>query len=73
MSELGIQWKILLAQTISFSIVFFVLWRYAYKPIFNLLEIRRVKIAEALANAEKIRADVVQNRGRTPENSGQCR
>jgi F-type H+-transporting ATPase subunit b len=60
MSELGIQWKILLAQTISFSIVFFVLWRYAYKPIFNLLEIRRVKIAEALANAEKIRADVVK-------------
>jgi hypothetical protein len=32
---LGIQWIELLAQTISFSIVLFVLWKFAYKPIFN--------------------------------------
>jgi len=60
MSELGIQWKILLAQTISFSIVFFVLWRFAYKPIFAMLELRREKIAESLASAEKIKADVAK-------------
>ncbi len=46
MDKLGIQWNILLAQTISFSIVFFVLWRFAYKPIFSMLEARREKIAE---------------------------
>lgn len=60
MNELGIQWKILLAQTISFSIVFFVLWRFAYKPIFAMLQARREKIAESLANAEKIRAEVAR-------------
>jgi F-type H+-transporting ATPase subunit b len=60
MSELGIQWKILLAQTINFSIVFFVLWRFAYKPIFAMLHARRDKIATALANAEKIRGDVAR-------------
>ncbi|HTV75432.1 MAG TPA: F0F1 ATP synthase subunit B [Candidatus Baltobacteraceae bacterium] len=60
MSELGIQWKILLAQTISFSIVFFVLWKFAYKPIFAMLELRREKIAESLASAEKIKADVAK-------------
>jgi len=60
MSELGIQWKILLAQTISFSVVFFVLWRFAYRPVFNMLEARRQKIAEGLANAEKIKARLVQ-------------
>ena len=60
MDKLGIQWRILLAQTISFSIVFFVLWQYAYKPIFNMLEAREQKIAEALANAEKIKADVAR-------------
>ena len=59
MSELGIQWKILLAQTISFSVVFFVLWRFAYRPVFNMLEARRQKIAEGLANAEKIKAELV--------------
>ena len=60
MDALGIQWKILLAQTISFSIVFFVLWRFAYRPIFAMLEARRQKIAEAMANADKIKAELAK-------------
>ncbi len=60
MDALGIQWKILLAQTISFSLVFFVLWKFAYGPIFAMLNTRRDKIAEALANAEKIKGDVAR-------------
>jgi F-type H+-transporting ATPase subunit b len=60
MSGLGIQWKILLAQTISFSVVFFVLWRFAYRPVFNMLEVRRQKIAEGLANAEKIKMELAR-------------
>ena len=60
MSELGIHWKILAAQTINFSIVFFVLWRFAYRPVFNMLEARRQKIADAMANAEKIKARLAQ-------------
>jgi F-type H+-transporting ATPase subunit b len=60
MDALGIQWKILLAQTISFSVVFFVLWKFAYGPIFAMLQTRREKIAESLANAEKIKADVAR-------------
>ena len=60
MSELGIQWRALLAQTISFSVVFYVLWRFAYGPIFSMLQARRDKIAESLANAEKIKADVAR-------------
>ena len=60
MDKLGIDWRILLAQTISFSLVFFVLWKYAYGPIFAMLNARREKIAEALANAEKIKSDVAR-------------
>jgi F-type H+-transporting ATPase subunit b len=60
MSELGIQWKQLLVQTISFSIVFFVLWRFAYRPIFAMLEARRQKIAEAMADAEKNKAQLAK-------------
>ena len=60
MDALGIQWKILLAQTISFSLVFFVLWKFAYGPIFAMLQARREKIAEALANAEKIKGEVAR-------------
>ena len=60
MSELGIHWKILAAQAINFSIVLFVLWRFAYKPVFNMLEARRQKIAEAMANADKIKAELAK-------------
>jgi F-type H+-transporting ATPase subunit b len=60
MDKLGIDWRILIAQTISFSVVFFVLWKFAYGPIFNMLQARGEKIAEALANAEKIKDDVAQ-------------
>ena len=55
---LGIQWPKLIAQFINFAIVLFVLWRFAYKPIFTLLEARRQKIADGIANAEKIKAEL---------------
>jgi F-type H+-transporting ATPase subunit b len=57
---LGIRWIELLAQTISFSFVLFVLWKLAYKPVFNMLEARRAKIAEGVANAEKIKAELAR-------------
>jgi F-type H+-transporting ATPase subunit b len=57
---LGIRWVELVAQTINFSIVLFVLCKFAYKPVFNMLEARRAKIAESLANAEKIKAQLAQ-------------
>ena len=57
---LGIRWIELLAQTISFSFVLFVLWKLAYKPIFNMLESRRAKIAEGVANAENIKAELAK-------------
>ena len=60
MSELGIHWKILVAQTINFSIVLFVLWRFAYRPVFNLLESRRQKIANSIADADRIKADRIK-------------
>ena len=60
MSALGIDWRILITQLISFSIVFFILWRFAYKPIFTMLQLRREKIAEGLANAEKIKAQLAK-------------
>ncbi|HEY4414343.1 MAG TPA: F0F1 ATP synthase subunit B, partial [Verrucomicrobiae bacterium] len=54
MESLGIHWVKLIAQTINFSIVLFVLSKFAFRPIFAMLEQRRVKIAEGIANADKI-------------------
>ncbi|HEY1662492.1 MAG TPA: F0F1 ATP synthase subunit B [Verrucomicrobiae bacterium] len=60
MQQIGLAWPALIAQLISFSLVFFVLWKFAYGPIFNMLQARREKIAESLANAEKIKGDVAR-------------
>lgn len=49
---LGIDWRILLAQLFNFSILVFILWRFAYRPIFNLLEERRKKIEQGMKDSE---------------------
>ncbi|MGC3957936.1 MAG: F0F1 ATP synthase subunit B [Verrucomicrobiota bacterium] len=46
------------SQVVSFCIVAFLLHRFAYKPILTVLEERRQKIAEGLANAEKIKQEL---------------
>ena len=46
------------SQVASFCVVAFLLHRFAYKPILTVLEERRQKIAESLANAEKIKQEL---------------
>lgn len=58
--NLGLDWWALLVQLINFSVVFFVLWKFAYGPIFKMLQARRDKIAESLASAEKIKTEVAR-------------
>ena len=48
------------SQVISFLIVAFLLHRFAYKPILRVLEERRQRIAESLANAEKIKQELAK-------------
>src|SRR6185295_3293460 len=47
-----------IAQCISFGIVAFALYKFAYKPILTLLEERRQRIAEGLNNADKIKKEL---------------
>jgi F-type H+-transporting ATPase subunit b len=60
LETLGIQWPKLIAQFVNFAIVLFVLWKFAYKPIFNMLEFRRDRIKESLDNADKIKAELAK-------------
>lgn len=66
MSELihqfGIDWRLLIAQAVNFGILFFVLYRYAYRPILSTLEGRRKKIEEGVRMSEeaKRRLDAAQ-------------
>src|SRR5262249_4179365 len=54
----GVDWMHLGAQIISFGLVCIVLYKFAYTPILTMLEQRRQQIAQGLANAEKIKAEL---------------
>jgi F-type H+-transporting ATPase subunit b len=56
----GVDGPHLIAQVISFSIVCFILYRFAYKPILKMLDERRRQIAQSLADTEKIKAELAR-------------
>ena len=56
----GLDWPHFIAQVLSFCIVAFLLQRFAYKRILQVLEERRQRIAEGLANAEKIKRELAK-------------
>lgn len=56
----GINWSLFLSQSISFVIVCALLYKFAYKPILSVLEVRRQRIAESLVNAEKIKKELAE-------------
>lgn len=63
----GVDWAHLIAQIISFVIVCVLLHRYAYRPVLAMLESRREEIAQGLANAEKIKAELAQTEAQRQE------
>lgn len=56
-----------IAQVISFLIVAFLLQRYAYKPILNVLEERRQRIKEGLDNADRIKVELARTEAQRQE------
>ncbi len=63
----GVDWPHFLAQVVSFGIVCFVLYRFAYRPILKMLEARREQIAQGLANAEQIKAELAKTEAQRQE------
>lgn len=65
--QFGFNTSLFISQVISFCIVAFLLQRFAYKPILQVLEERRQKIAEGLANAEKIKQELANAQAKAQE------
>src|SRR5262245_16480479 len=57
-TRFGINWYTFIATTVNFCIVLWVLHRFAYRPILAMLEERKQRIAESMANADKIKAEL---------------
>ncbi len=63
----GVDWPHLLAQVASFCIVCLILYRFAYRPVLTMLEVRREQIAQGLANAEQIKAELARTEAQRQE------
>ena len=63
----GLDWPHFLAQVISFSLVAFLLFKFAYQPILGVLAERRQRIADSLAEAEQIKAEVARTQAMQQE------
>lgn len=52
LANLGVNWKLFLAQAVNFLILLFILRRFAYRPMLDFLEKRSERIERGLQDAE---------------------
>lgn len=62
MEALGINLNFLIAYIINFIIILWVLSRFAWNPIMNVLDQRRQRIQDSLAEAERVRQEAASER-----------
>jgi len=56
----GVNWPLFISQCVSFLVVAALLYKFAYKPVLDVLEQRRQTIGESLANADKIKEELAR-------------
>ena len=56
----GVNWGLFTSQLIAFGLLAFLLNKFAYKPVLEVLEKRKQRIAEGLENAEKIKTELAE-------------
>ena len=54
LSTLGIDWALLLAQIINFGIILFILTKFVYRPVLNLIDKRRQLVEQSMRDVEAI-------------------
>lgn len=59
-TEFGVKPILLAAQIINFLILLFLLKKFLYGPILKILDERKKKIAESIANAEQIKQELME-------------
>jgi F-type H+-transporting ATPase subunit b len=55
--ELGINWATLLAQIVSFLVLFGLLYFFAYKPILRMFDERSQRIKDSVEQAERVKEE----------------
>jgi F-type H+-transporting ATPase subunit b len=57
--KLGINWVLLIAQILNVVLLVWLLSQFLYKPVLNMLNERTRRIRESLAEADKVRSQMV--------------
>jgi F-type H+-transporting ATPase subunit b len=65
--QFGVTWQLLISQIVLFVIVAVALKKFAYAPVLKVLEERRQKIADGLANAEKTKLELASAQTKAQE------
>ena len=63
--DFGISLPNIIAQILSFSVVAFLLWKFAFKPVLVTLDERQQKIAAGLGFAEEMKAQLAATQQQT--------
>ena len=71
--NLGINWKLFLSQLVNFAIVFFVLKRFVFKPIQDILDKREEIISKGLDNAKEAETNLQMAESKYKEKIEQAR
>jgi F-type H+-transporting ATPase subunit b len=67
MGAIGINWQVLLAQLITFGVLFFLLANLLYKPMRRMLDQRSAKIKESMEQAEQIKLQLANTEQQVKE------
>lgn len=58
--QLGIDWRLIIAQMINFLILLAILYKFAYRPLITILEERRKKIEKSITDAKLVEENLNQ-------------
>ena len=54
-TKFGLNWPLFIAQAINFTVVAWIIWKFAFKGILSKMEVREKEISDSLKNAEMIK------------------
>ncbi len=60
LQQFGVEWPFLISQIISFCVVVFVLYKFAFKPVLATIDERQTKIADGLKYAEEMQVKLAE-------------
>ena len=63
----GVDWPMLIAQSINFLIVAFVIWKFAFSNVLSTIKEREKQIADSLKNADRIKLELEETEKKQQE------